>query len=203
MQRNLLAALVSASLFLSAPLALAQTEDVPASYAAMTVRDKADALLTYFINNTKSAMGAEARLMAAVGMKAESDLATAQSSAFAHESTPGQMEDVISLRTNGSAALAKKSAAGGIALNDGQKAEVSASIDGLALSVTQFNELMTDFPDLKKALRDAGMKRKKGLFVSRFLPQALADSKQSLAAALAVARANNISIAPAALELAK
>lgn len=203
MHRHFLAALVSTSFLLAAPGVVAQTQEAPASYAAMTVRDKADALLTYFINGTKGAMDAEARLMATVGMKAEADLALAQSSAFVHESTPGQMEEVILLRTNGNAALAKKLSAGGIALTDAQKAEFATNIQALAPSVTQFNELMTDFPELKKALRDAGLKRKKALFVSRFLPQALADSKLSLGAALAFARANNIVVAPAVAELAK
>ncbi|MES2901163.1 MAG: hypothetical protein V4723_15645 [Pseudomonadota bacterium] len=203
MQRNLLAALVSALVLLAAPAASAQTEEVPASYAAMSMRDKSEALLTYFINSTRGAMGAEARLMAVAGMKTEADKAMAQSGAFVHESTPGQMEEVILLRTSGNAALANKLAAGGIALSDAQKADVSASIDALAVSVTQFTDLMIDYPELKKALRDAGLKRKKALFVSRFLPQALADSKQSLGAALAFARANNITVAPATLELAK
>lgn len=203
MQRKYLAAVIAATLLMSSSAVLAQAADAPVSYPAMPMKDKVQEVLSYFIDTTKIAMSAEARVMAAVGMKAEADLAQARGSAFIPEATPGQMEEALQLRTSGNAALAQKLAAGGIVLSDAQKAEISAGIAGMALAVKQFNELMTDFPDLKKALRDAGLKRKKALFASRFLPQSLADSKQALAATVAFARANQIAFSAEAGELAK
>ncbi len=167
------------------------------------MKEKQEALLTYFLTTNQGALDAEARVMLAVGMKAEADKNLAQALAFVHEATAGQMEETLLSRSAANAALAKKLAAGGLTLSEAQKNEIAVGIEGMALSVTQFSEMMTDFPDLKKALRDAGLKRKKALFASRFLPQSLADSKLVLAATVAFARANNIPFSPEAGELAK
>ncbi len=204
MQRTLLAAAAAACLLLCSTNALAQAAAVdPTSFAGTSMKDRTEALLTQFMDATRGVMEAESRVMAAVGMKTEADLARAQATAFVPEATPGQMEETLQVRTNGNAALAKKLAAGGVALTDAQKGDLSASIDSMAHSVKQFSEMMVDFPDLKKALRDAGLKRKKALFASRFLPQALSDSKLALGASVAFARANNIAFSPQAGELAK
>ena len=202
MQRQLLAALATAIVLGASPVTLA-ADEAKLTFAEMSLKERQEALLGSFLTANQGALDAEARVMLAVGMKPEADKNLAQALALVPEVTSGQMEETLQSRTAANAALANKLSVGGLTLNDAQKNEVTLGIEGMALSVKQFGDMMTDFPELKKALRDGGLKRKKALYASRFLPQSLADSKQSLAATVAFARANNIPFSPAAGELAK
>lgn len=194
MQKKFLALCAVAALFANPGMVQAQVGNGGATYADVTNKNQWSDLMPKFVDATGESIAAQAHLLFAVGLSAQAAPIAAQAKEMSRDATPGMVEQLMATRKSVSSNLSAKLAAGGLTLQPAAQQDFSAGIDSLARAIKQYEDMSTDLPGLKAALRGAGAKARTGLFVAKSLPTYVSDAKQELAAAVKFARANQIAV---------
>jgi len=194
MQNKFLAVCAVALIFANPGIVQAQADGADAPYFDVTSKNAWSDFTGKFVTSTLDAMAAQASMLTAVGLTEQAATVTAQAKELSRGSPAGVIERVMAARAAGALALNAK--LGGLVLDAAKKPQFGADIDALALAIKHYDQLTTDLPMLKAQLRGAGDKGRSGLFVAKSIADYKRDMRQDLAAAVAFARANNITYAP-------
>jgi hypothetical protein len=194
MQNKFLALCAVAALFAQPGLAQAQVGNGGATYSDVNGKNQWADFMPKFVEASGESIAAQARLLYAVGMSDQANALAVQAKEMSRLATPGMVEQLMASRKNVSTALMSKMAAGGMNLLPGARVDFAEGIDALARSIKLYEAMSTDLPGVKATLRGAGEKARTGLFVAKALPGYVGEAKQELAAAVAFARANAITV---------
>lgn len=181
------------ALVLGSAAAYAQLGNGGTTYSGVGAGGGAGPMMEQFVAVSQSVMAADAGMLAALGMQAEADKAGTQVSALRTDSTPGGFEAAVKAQTATAAILERALGAGGV-VPDQAKAGFTAAVDAIAAGIRRYAALSGTLPEMKKQLRLAGGDARSALYVTRVIPGALSELRQTLKAALAFSRANNIPV---------
>jgi hypothetical protein len=194
MHKKFLALCAVAALFANPGTVQAQVGNGGATYSDVTNKNQWSDFMPKFVDASGESISGQAHLLFAVGLSEQAAPLAAQAKEMSRDATPGMVEQLMATRKSVSSTLTAKLAAGGMTLQPAAKQDFADGVNSLARAIKQYEEMSTDLPGLKAALRGAGAKARTGLFVAKSLPAYVGDVKQELAAAVKFARANQIAV---------
>lgn len=186
--------LAGAALALACGAASAQLGNGGGTYAGVDkVNTNPVQIVSAFVGITKTVLAGDAGMLGALGLKEQAGKAGAAAAALEAGPSRSQIEDVLKLQADNSQALEAKMA-GKAELSDAAKQEFGSGVADLASGMMQYAAMSKDLFDLKKTVRPIGGPASSALYVSKSLPGSVKELGQTLKAAVAFAKANNISL---------
>lgn len=192
-RKHLLAASTLA-LMLASGAALAQLGNGGGKYEGVDkVNLKPAQMVEKFVDMAQGVLGADNSLLSSVGLAEQAGKAGAEAKALTPDASRGQLESALKLQTDSGLALEQKLAAKAD-LNDAGKQQFSAGIGELSRGVIQYAGFSRDLNDIKKNLRPIGGANSAVIYLAKVLPTSVKELGQTLKAAVAYAKANNIAV---------
>lgn len=156
-------------------------------------------VVDHFVETTQSLLGADNRLLAAVGLPDLAAKASAEANALASNMTRAQFESALNAQAEVGQALQQKLAAKA-ALDDGAKLQFSSAVGQYADGLIVYAGLSRDLIQARKTMSNTGGAASSATYLAKALPGAVKDMGATLKAAVDYAKANNITLPPSAAE---
>lgn len=196
---NHLKRLAGMALLLACGGAWAQLGNGGGTYAAIDkLSFNPPAIVAAFVGNAQTLLNADKTLLNAVGLPELAAKAAAEAGALAPDATRAQIESVLKTQSDSGQAIEQQLAKA--KLDDAAKLQFSLGIGDLARGVIQYASMSRDLIDMRKALKPAGAAGASSVYLTKALPGTVKELGQTLKAVVAYARANNITLPPAAAE---
>lgn len=194
MYKKTYAALAAAALLLACTTASAQVGNGGGTYAGVDKANPQPArIVSQFVDTAQVLLAADATLLTALGAKDQADKVSADARALTPESSRSQLESAIKAQTDGGQAIEQK-LGGKVELDDAARSQFGGGVSELARGLVQYSAMSADLVDLKKYVKPTGGAASSALYLSKALPGSSKEVAQTLKAAVAYARANNIPV---------
>ncbi|MRX08747.1 hypothetical protein GJ697_12940 [Pseudoduganella sp. FT25W] len=191
--------MAGAALLLACGAASAQLGNGGGTYAGVDkVNLNPPAIVASHLDNAQLVLNADAKLLGAVGMNDAAAQAAAAGTLTA-DATRAQIEEALKVQSDSGHALEQKLAAKA-ELNDTAKLAFSSAVGDLARGLTAEAGMARDLAEVRKTLKPGGGAAASAIYLSKALPGSVKDLGETLRAAAAYAKANNIMLPQAATE---
>lgn len=195
-----LKALAGAALLLACGIASAQLGNGGGTYAGVDkANPSAPNILGTYVDHAKTSLTASQVLLNAVGLAEEAGKAGAEAQALSADATRSKIESSLKVQADGGQALVQKLAAKP-ELNDATRQQFANGVAELSRGYLAEAALSRDLVDIRKTLKGSNAASISVLYLSKALPGAVKELGQTLQAAAAYAKANNITLPQAATE---
>lgn len=195
-----LKALAGAALLLACSIASAQLGNGGGTYAGVDkANPNAPDILGTYVDHAKTTLNASQVLLNAVGLAEEAGKAGAEAQALSADATRSKIESSLKVQADGGQALVQKLAAKP-ELNDATRQQFANGVAELSRGYLAEAALSRDLVDIRKTLKGSNAASISVLYLSKALPGAVKELGQTLQAAAAYAKANNITLPQAATE---
>nr|WP_315251431.1 hypothetical protein [uncultured Duganella sp.] len=195
-----LKALAGAALLLACGIASAQLGNGGGTYAGVDkANPNAPDILGTYVEHAKTTLNAGQVLLNAVGLAEEAGKAGAEAQGLSADATRSKIESSLKVQADGGQALMQKLAAKP-ALSDAARQQFTNGVAELSRGYLAEAALSRDLVDIRKTLKGSNAASISVLYLSKALPGAVKELGQTLQAAAAYAKANNITLPQAATE---
>lgn len=195
-----LKALAGAVLALACGVASAQLGNGGGTYAGVDkANPSAPDILGNYIDNAKTLLNASQLLLNAVGLPDEAGKAGAEAQGLSADTTRAKVETSLKVQADSGQALAQQLATKP-ALNDAARQQFSNGVAELSRGYLAQAAMARDLSDIRKTLKGANAPAIAVLYLAKALPGAVKQLGQTLQAAAAYAKANNLTLPPSANE---
>jgi hypothetical protein len=192
--------LAGAALLLACGAASAQLGNGGGTYAGVDkVNLNPPAIVASHMDNAQLVLNADAKLLGTVGLTDAAAQATAAAGTLTADATRAQIEEALKVQSDSGHALEQKLAAKA-ELSDTAKLAFSSAVGDLARGLTAEADMARDLTEVRKTLKPGGGAAASAIYLSKALPGSVKDLGETLRAAVAYAKANNIMLPQAATE---
>lgn len=195
-----LKALAGAALLLACGIASAQLGNGGGTYAGVDkANPNAPDILGTYVDHAKTTLNASQVLLNAVGLAEEAGKAGAEAQGLSADATRSKIESSLKVQADGGQTLVQKLAAKP-ELNDAARQQFANGVAELSRGYLAEAGLSRDLVDIRKTLKGSNAASISVLYLSKALPGAVKELGQTLQAAAAYAKANNITLPQTATE---
>jgi hypothetical protein len=191
-----LKALAGAALLLACGVASAQLP-IGNGGALFSGIDKANpdapAIVGQYVETAQATLNADQALLSAVGLNEQAGKAAAEAQGLSANATRSQLENAFKIQADSNQALQQKLAARP-ELNDAGRQQFVNGIAELSRSYLAGAAMSRDLVDIRKTLKGSNAPAIAAIYLSKALPGAIKEQAQTLQAAAAYAKANNITL---------
>jgi hypothetical protein len=156
-------------------------------------------ILDIYIGNAQALLNANKDLLSAVGLSEPAARAGAEAQNLTPQSSRSQIENALKIQADSGQALTQKLAAGE-ALSAAGKLQFITGVTALSHGLIASAGMSRDLVDIRKTLKGANGAAISVLYLSKALPGSVREVGQTLQAAVAYAKANNLTLPPVANE---
>lgn len=186
-----IAALLGASLFAFSTLAAAQFGGLAGALSGGKGAT-AEQIVKKYVVGTQSVMKADASMLAAFGLKEQSDKAALEAQNLTEGATKDGLQDASKLQSESSKILEETMKGKKVAMDDASKQRFTEGLVDLSKGVIQYVGMSKDVGGFKPSVSSLGSSAGSALFIAQNLPGSIKAIGSTLKVAVDFAKNNNI-----------
>ena len=197
MKRKFLAVVVGLTLVTISSVSFAQFGGLGAALGGKNVGSggvSAEDLVKSYVGGTKQVMGAEAKLLEAVGLKTNAEKVEFSAKSLTEGPTKASLEEVLQVQTENNKALADSMGANKVVLSAESKKTYVAGVVNLVKGIKSYIGMSSDVQGFKPSITSMGAAAGAAMFVVKSLPDSISSLKNTLKSAIDFAKENKITL---------
>ncbi|UMR31555.1 hypothetical protein MJ904_04860 [Massilia sp. MB5] len=152
----------------------------------------AEQIVKRYVNGTQSVMNADANMLAALGLKDESEKAALHAKNLTEGATKDALEGASKVQTDSSKALEEHMAGKKVVMDEESKKRFANGLADLARGVIQYVGVSKDMSGFKPSVTSLGAAANSAVYIVQSLPGSLKSVGSTLKTAIDFAKSNNI-----------
>ncbi|MFM2086295.1 MAG: hypothetical protein RLZZ237_1164 [Pseudomonadota bacterium] len=160
----------------------------------------AEQIVKKYVAGTQSVMQADASMLAAFGLKEQSDKAALEAQNLTEGATKDSLQDASKLQSDSSKLLEEQMKGKKVAMDDASKKRFTDGLIDLSKGVIQYVGMGKDVGSFKPSMSSLGASANSALFIGQNLPTSIKAVSNSLKVAIDFAKNNNIPLPKEASE---
>ena len=160
----------------------------------------AEQIVKKYVAGTQSVMQADASMLAAFGLKEQSDKAALEAQNLTEGATKDSLQDASKLQSDSSKLLEEQMKGKKVAMDDASKKRFTDGLIDLSKGVIQYVGMSKDVGSFKPSVTSLGATANSALFIGQNLPTSIKAVSSSLKVAIDFAKSNNIPLPKEASE---